>query len=92
MKKTLIVALVCVNIALLAVLITVNLDQAEAQSVRGERNYMAVTARNASGRDAVWILDMSTRKLAAFRFDPTTKRILVYGGGRSLVSDFGQTR
>ena len=88
MKKNLIVALVCVNVALLAALITVNLDRAEAQSIRGERNYLAVTARNASGRDAVWVLDLKTRRLAAFRFDPTTRRILAYGGGRGLVKDF----
>ena len=92
MKKALIVAVVCVNVALLAALITVNLDRAEAQSIRGERNYLAVTARNASGRDAVWVLDLKTRKLAAFRFDPTTRRILAYGGGRSLVKDFQPER
>jgi len=92
MKKTLIVALVCVNVALLAALLAVSPDRAEAQSVRGERNYLAVTARNASGRDAVWILDMRTRKLAAFNFDPTTRRVRVFGGGRNLVNDFGQGR
>ena len=92
MKKTIIVALVCLNLVLLATLVAFSGEQAQAQTERGGRNYLMVSAMNASGRDAVWVLDMRTRWLAALTYDPTAKRIIPYGVGRSLKADFKRAK
>ena len=88
MKKALIVALVCVNVALLAALIGVNLNRAEAQTERGGNDYIMVTAQiEATPFDAVFVVDLKTRRMAGWRFDRTTKRMVPYKG-RDLKADF----
>ena len=47
-----------------------------------------VTGRIESGFEAVYILDLKTRKLGAWRFDRTAKIFKPYRG-RVLTSDFG---
>jgi hypothetical protein len=88
MKKALIVALVCINILLVAVLVNFNATKAQAQTERGANNFIMVTGRVESGFDAVWVLDLKSRRLGAWRFD-RTKRILVPYVGRILTTDFG---
>ena len=87
MKKPLIVALVCINVALLAALIGVNLNRAEAQTLRGGNDYILVTAKIEAAFDAVYVIDMRSRRLAAWRFDRTAKRLIPYKG-RTLETDF----
>lgn len=91
MKKTLIVSLVCVNVVLLLALIVLNTDRAEAQSLRGGNDYLVVTGRIEATVDAVYVLDMKTRRLAAWRFDPNTKRLRPYKG-RLMTADFGAAK
>lgn len=88
MKKTLIVSLVCVNVVLLAAVIAVNMGRAEAQILRGGNDYIMVTGKIEQAFDAVFVIDLRTRKLAAWRFDRTTKRMRPYKG-RTLKADFG---
>ncbi len=89
MKKALIVALVCINILLVAVLVNFNATKAQAQTERGANNYIMVTGRVESSFEAVWLLDLKTRKLGAWRFD-RTRKILVPYTGRILTTDFGK--
>jgi len=78
MKKALIVTLVCVNVALLAALIAVNLDRAQAQVVRGGNDFIMATGKVESTFDAVYLVDMKTRRLTGWRFDRTAKRLARY--------------
>jgi hypothetical protein len=87
MKKLLIVALVCINVALLAALVTVNVRPAQAQSFRGGNDYIMVTGKIEQAFDAVYVIDLKTRRLAAWRFDRTAKRLRPYKG-RNFTQDF----
>ena len=87
MKKALIVALVCINVALLAALVGVNLNRAEAQVSRGGNDYIMVTGKIESSFDAVYVVDLQTRRLAAWRYYRTNKRIIPYKA-RTNQTDF----
>lgn len=87
MKKALIVALVCINILLVAVLVNFNATKAQAQTERGANDFIMVTGRIETSFEAVYVLDLKTRKLGAWRYDRTAKRLVPYIG-RSLTTDF----
>ena len=87
MKRTLVVLLVCLNLALLAALVIANVTPASAQVERGANDYIMVTAKAQSGIDAVYVIDLKTRRLAAWRFDPNKKALVPYRG-RVLETDF----
>lgn len=87
MKKTLIVALVCVNIVLVAMLINFNLNKAQAQTERGANNYIMTTGLVEPGLEGVYVIDLKSRKMGAWRFDRTAKRLVPYKG-RILTTDF----
>jgi len=87
MKKALIVALLCINILLVAALVNFNATKAQAQTERGANDYIMVTGRVEAGFEAVFVVDMKNRKLGAWRFDKA-KKILVPYKGRILTTDF----
>ena len=87
MKRTLVVLLVCLNLALLAALVAVNVSPASAQTERGANDFIMVTGKVPAGLDAVYVIDLKTRGLAAWRFDVNTKKLLAYRG-RLLATDF----
>jgi len=87
MKRVLIVALVCVNIVLAAMLINFNVTQAQAQTERGANNFILATGRIESGFEAVYVIDLKSRRMAAWRFDRTAKKLVPYKG-RDLATDF----
>ncbi|MFW6061605.1 MAG: hypothetical protein ACOC93_02235 [Planctomycetota bacterium] len=90
MKKALIVALVCINVGLLATLmLETTLPEAKGQ-VRAA-DYQMITAAVGSDYDAVFILDLGTRRLAALAMDKGRGRLQPYEG-RRLVNDFGRNR
>ncbi len=89
MKKTLIVALVCFNIVLVAVLINATLNQAQAQTLRGANNYIMVTGKVESSLDGVYVVDLKSRKIGVWRFDRTAKKLIPYKG-RNLTTDFSR--
>ena len=92
MKKPLIVALMCVNAALLVALIAgTGTERAYGQVIGA--NYLVVTGNIFSDYDAVYVLDLATRRLAAWRYE---KRKRPYGmrpvaAGRELLRDFGRS-
>lgn len=87
MKKTLIVALVCVNIVLVAMLINFTLNNAQAQTERGANNFIMTTGLVEPGLEGVYVIDLKTRTMGAWRFDRTAKRLVPYKG-RTLTTDF----
>ena len=91
MRTGLIVALVCVNVGLLlALVLGTAVPSAQAQVAGGGTDYMMLTGKmQGTTADALYVLDLASRKLIAFKFDPTTKR-LVAMKGRLLVQDFNR--
>lgn len=90
MKKGIILALAAVNVVLLAVLLLgASTPSARAQVVGGGSDYILHTAQIGSDWDAVWITDLRSRRMVAFRFDKTDKELKAYRG-RDLRRDFGR--
>ena len=88
MKKALIVALVCVNVALLAALVlTAGASKANAQAYRGAADYLMVSGKIGTDWEAVYLLDLGRRRLLGFRFDKTSQQMLPIRG-RILANDF----
>jgi len=91
MKKTLIVALMCLNAALVVGLIAgTGAEKAYGQVVGA--NYLVVTGNIYGDYDAIYVLDLATRRLAAWRYDKTRKPfgLKPVTQGRSLMADFGR--
>ena len=94
MKKTAIILLVCINVALLAALVAGAMPRAEAQ-VSGRAappaapNYLLLTGHIMVNEDVVYVVDVNTGKLLAWEFDHKTKRLKMIRLGRNLVKDFG---
>ena len=92
MKKIIIVALVCINVALVAVLaFGVGEPKATAQVRGGGSDYMAITARWGTNDDVVYVVDLGSRRMAAWSFNQTNKRLDGFFG-RDLQRDFRPTR
>ena len=92
MKKTLIVALMCLNAVLVVVLIAgTGAEKAYGQVVGA--NYLVVTGNIYADYDAVYVLDLATRRVAAWRYEKTRKPfgLKPVAQGRSLMVDFGRT-
>ena len=86
MKKLLIVLLVCLNLGLLAALLTVGSPSARAQNYRAT-DYVVVTGQIDEYYDALYIIDTAKQRMAAWRFDQNKKR-LVQVEIRNLKTDF----
>ena len=85
MKKLLIAALVCVNVALLGALLT---DSATGQAPAGRSgDYVLFTGKIAQDHDAVYLIDLPTGQMVAWRFDSAAKRLTPYRA-RLLGGDF----
>jgi len=90
MKKALIVTLLGLNIALLVALVLgANSPEAKAQvaGVRKYTDYIMITGHMSTDVDAVYVVDMATKRLAAWKFDKTRKRLIRYRV-RDLGRDF----
>jgi hypothetical protein len=88
MKRTLIVTLVCVNVALLlALLLGTFTPNANAQVYRGAADYLMTIGRIGSDRDAVYVIDLDTRRMLAWQYDQTRQRLVPFQG-RRLKTDF----
>jgi hypothetical protein len=48
---------------------------ADAQSVLKDRDYQVVTAKIATGGDALYIMDMRTGQVAVFTYDPASRGV-----------------
>lgn len=90
-RRSLVILLVGVNLTLLAALILTNgrLPVAYAQAAPLGQNYAIVAAEIRDGVDALYVLDMSTRRLHVFVPNRNlTDRRLLYAGWRDLRRDF----
>ncbi len=91
MKQALIVALVCVNVALLAALmLVVSAPPAQAQGFGGI-DYIMVPGRVQTNTSAVYILDVPKQQLTAIYVDKTAKAITAIGS-RLIRTDFRESR
>ncbi len=91
MKRAVIVALIVVNVGLAAALIAGAVAPAQAQTIRGANDFLMMTAKIEQNYDAVFVLDMQSRRLAAWQFDRTAKRMKPFKG-RLLTTDFPRTK
>ena len=90
MKKTLIAALVCVNVALVVALILgPGTPRAEAQPFRGAVDYLMITGQISDGYDALYVIDLAKRRMLAWKLD-RTRKVLVPYRGRELRNDFAR--
>lgn len=93
LKKAVIVALLCLNVGLCLTLVYgAGTSEATAQSRGGYRSdYIMVTGRWGGGRnptDAIYVLDLVQRRLAAWRFHAGDQRLVPFQPGRELNQDF----
>lgn len=89
-KATCLTVLICLNLALLTGLVfaTTSPPIANAQAATGlSKNYMIVTGEVQNEYDAVYLVDMATKKLYAFTWD-RGRRQLKLVSGRELRRDF----
>ena len=84
--------LVCVNVLLLAMILGAALPQARAQSVRGANNYLLMTGQIEKDYDVVYVMDLASRRLAAWQFNRSNKKLVRFRGGRDLAKDFKRAR
>ena len=85
MKRSLIIVLACLNLVLLAVLVVgTAVPKAYGQGLIGT-DYLTVTGKVSSRKDAVYILDLGRHRLTALAFDQKRLRSLQ---GRDLKTDF----
>lgn len=90
MKQMILVALACLNAGLLVGLVFVaSAPPAEAQIVGGGADYLVMTGAVAQNYDALYVLDLASRQLAAWKFDKKDN-LLKLVGRRSLLRDFGR--
>jgi hypothetical protein len=88
MKRTLIVVLVSVNLALLVALVFGPASpRADAQVIGGGADYLMVTGQIGTNWDGVYIVDLDTRRMLSMRWDRTRKQMVPIRG-RQLRTDF----
>ena len=87
-KRRLIVALVCVNVALAAaVALVAATPPASAQPIGVGTAYLAVNARVSSDYSALFVVDLARRALGVWQIDKTSKKFQLLGV-RDLSADF----
>lgn len=89
MKKTLIVALMCLNAALLVALIAgVGTEKAYGQVIGA--NYLVVTGNIYGENDAVYVLDLSSRRLVGWWWEKSKRplRMQPVSRGLDLLAEF----
>jgi len=90
MKQVILVALACLNAGLLVALVFVaSAPPAEAQIVGGGADYLLMTGAVAQNYDALYVLDLGSRQLAAWKYDKKDNALKLVGR-RSLLRDFGR--
>lgn len=92
MKQAILVALVCLNVALATALVcTAGSPPAYGQVVGGGSDYLVMTGKISGDWDGIYVIDLGSRKLLSLRFDKLKNRIMV-SSGADLVRDFGREK
>ena len=91
MKRRIVILLLCINAALLAALIWSATERPAYGQALGT-DYVVVTGHVGVEWDAVYVLDLAKRRLAAFGVDKTRMRVRAFVGWRDLVRDFQRPR
>ena len=87
-KKTLVLALVGLNVLLLGLLVHQAIPQAQAQSFR-TTDYVVMTGSMGTNFEVLFIVDLSSKKMIALKFDKTSKKMaLMKNYERDLLKDF----
>lgn len=89
MKQALIVALVCLNLALLVATISATTAPAQAQTVGGRGDFLLLNGMIARGEDVVYVIDTGSRRLAVIRYSVQNGRIMPVAMS-DLSRDFGR--
>lgn len=91
-KRTLIVTLVGLNLALLGALIlgSYSLPAAYAQRAGVASNFVAITARANTDYDALYMVDLGQRRLHCFVPNRDHSGNVQYIGSRDLKQDFSR--
>ena len=88
MKRTLIITLACINVALLAALVLATVShEAKAQVYRGGADYLMMTGQIGTDWDAVYVIDLGQRRMLGWRLEKAKKRLVAFRG-RHLKNDF----
>jgi hypothetical protein len=87
MKKAIVTALLCINIALGAALVLSSTPRATGQAVFRQTDYLAATGVIERDYDALWVIDLAKQRMAAFKLD-RARRKMVGSKGRRLANDF----
>ena len=92
MKNVAIILMVCVNVGLILALALTVVSPATAQEgYFPSSNYILVTGNIESGYAVIYVIDMATQRLGAWKYDLSTKRLKPYPG-RELRGDFRDSR
>ena len=87
-KRKLIVALACINVALVVWMLSVSsAPPAQAQVIGVGTDYLVAPGRIATDRAAVYVVDLARHALAAWHIDTTSKDFELIGV-RDLKADF----
>lgn len=90
MKQIVIAGLIFLNLALAgALMLGLSTRPAEAQVSGGANDYVAFTARIASDWDALYVIDLGSRRMAAWEFGKQSKKLEMIGRPKDLQRDFG---
>lgn len=92
MKKKLIIVLTGINVCLLAWVLYQAVPQANAQASYSERDYITTSAKYGKNTEAIYVLDLANRRMAAWRWDVNRGPVprMTALRGRNLVRDFGR--
>lgn len=86
-RRTLVLLMVCVNIALITTLMTRDLPRAYGQAAPLGANYLLVSAQETDDYDALYVLDLASRVLYVFEVDRSSKQFVLVDQ-RDLTQDF----
>ena len=93
MKQGIIVGLICLNAALVVLLVFgATAQPAYAQALGA--SYLVTSGHINDYYDAIYVVDLTNRRLSALRFDKQSKRLTGIGprGGRELAVDFNRAK
>ncbi|HET6430246.1 MAG TPA: hypothetical protein VFJ30_17650 [Phycisphaerae bacterium] len=90
MKQFILVALICLNAALIVALVAGPPTPKAYGQVMGS-NYLVVSGRVDGDTEAVYMIDLSNRRLAGLIMTREGPKAIGPVGGRDLMRDFGRT-